>query len=82
MKIENNDNIINSLQVTRLGDIPTGDFTPDEVFLIKNNTGEDIEVEIIPAKQTESVTTILNPGWNPEICRAIINAPAGLQYGL
>lgn len=37
---------------------------------------------IIPAGQKESIKTIMGIGWNPEICRGIINAPKGVfQYG-
>lgn len=30
----------------------------------------------------DSIKTILGVGWNPEICKGVINAPSGvLQYG-
>lgn len=52
------------------------------IFLIKNISDEDVEATIIPAGQKESIKTIMGVGWNPEICRGIINAPKGVfQYG-
>ena len=39
-------------------------------------------VTIIPAGQKDSIKTILGVGWNPEVCKGVINAPSGvLQYG-
>lgn len=73
--------VTNSLQVSVLKDVPTGDFEPGLVFLIKNNTEDDLSVTIVPAGQTEEVTTTLYSGWNPELVKKIINAPSGLQYG-
>lgn len=51
-------------------------------FLLKNISDDDVEVTIIPAGQKDSIKTILGVGWNPEICKGVINAPSGvLQYG-
>lgn len=48
----------------------------------KNISDDDVEVTIIPAGQKDSIKTILGVGWNPEICKGVINAPSGvLQYG-
>lgn len=48
----------------------------------KVRTIDDVEVTIIPAGQKDSIKTILGVGWNPEICKGVINAPSGvLQYG-
>lgn len=74
--------VVNSLQVSTLRDVPQGDFIPGLNFLIKNISDEDVEATIIPAGQKESIKTIMGIGWNPEICRGIINAPKGVfQYG-
>lgn len=72
---------LNSLQVSVVKDIPTGDFNPGIVFLIKNVSEESVQVTIVPAGQEEEVTTTLMSGWNPELVKKIINAPEGLQYG-
>lgn len=70
-----------------MGTIPSGNFNitvsgKKQPFLIKNITEDNVEVEIVPAGQTEVVTTILYPGWNVEIVNQINNAPADtLQYG-
>lgn len=39
---------------------------------------DDVEVTIIPAGQKDSIKTILGVGWNPEICKGVINAPSGV----
>lgn len=80
-RIFNQGQVINSLQVSVLKSIPQGDFNPGHIFLIKNNTDDNLEVTVIPAGQEEQVTTTLYPGWNPELVKKIINAPSGLQYG-
>lgn len=80
-QLYNQGRVINSLQVSVLKDVTPGDFNPGVVFLIKNNTEDDLEVTIVPAGQSEPVTTTLYTGWNPELIKQIINAPSGLQYG-
>ncbi len=71
-----------SLQITHLQDA-SGDFSLDGVeFLIKNNTGAKIELQVKCAKDDEYVTTTIYPGWNPEIVSAIKGAPStGIQIG-
>lgn len=81
VRLFNQGQVTNSLQVSTLKDIPTGNFNPGVVFLVKNNTDEDVQVTIIPAGQDQPVTTTLYIGWNPELIKQIINAPSGLQYG-
>lgn len=52
------------------------------IILLKNISDDDVEVTIIPAGQKDSIKTILGVGWNPKICKGVINAPSGvLQYG-
>lgn len=80
--VTNKDGLITSLQVSKLKDIPAGDFNPGLYFLVKNITEDDITIQIRPAGQEEFITTILYSGWNPEIIGEIKNVSAGtLQYG-
>lgn len=78
---------VTNFQVARMGTIPSGNFNitvsgKKQPFLIKNITEDNVEVEIVPAGQTEAVTTILYPGWNVEIVNQINHALANtLQYG-
>lgn len=81
-KLNNNSNLITSLQAGVLKDVPAGDFNPGFYFLIKNITDENISIEVRPAGQSETVTTVLYPGWNPEIYAEVKGATSGqLQYG-
>ena len=98
-KLNNNSDLITSLQVGVLKDVPAGNFNPGHYFLIKNitedpyfnpghyflikNITEDpYGVEIRPAGQEEFVTTVMYPGWNPEIVSEIKDAPDNVfQYG-
>ena len=80
-KINNLQGMQNSLQVSIVKDIPEGDFEPGVIFLIKNNTEEDIQVTVIPAGQDDEIITTLYQGWNPELIKKVIGAPQGLQYG-
>lgn len=80
--ILNKDLLINSLQVSKLNDIPAGNFNPGVYFLVKNITDNNISIQIRPAGQANFVETILYPGWNPEIVSEIKNVTGGqLQYG-
>lgn len=81
IKLYNQGSLINSLQVSVLKNMPTGNFNPGFYFLIKNNTDTDMQITIVPAGQEEEVTTTLYSGWNPELVKRVTNAPAGLQYG-
>lgn len=81
-KILNKDLLINSLQVSKLKDIPQGNFNPGIYFLVKNITDNNITIEVRPAGQSEFVSTVLYPGWNPELISEIKNVTANqLQYG-
>lgn len=81
-KILNKDLLINSLQVSKLKDIPQGNFNPGIYFLVKNITDNNIAIEVRPAGQSEFVSTVLYPGWNPELISEIKNVTANqLQYG-
>lgn len=81
-KLNNNSDLITSLQVGVLKDVPAGNFNPGHYFLIKNITEDPYGVEIRPAGQEEFVTTVMYPGWNPEIVSEIKDAPDNVfQYG-
>ena len=69
-----------SPQVSHLQDIPTGEFTIGRIFLIKNNTSDSVEATVEMA-DGGTVTTMFEPGWNPELVMSIIDAPNGLQSG-
>ena len=77
----NQNGVQNSLQVSVVKEIPVGNFEPGLIFLIKNDTEENLNVTIIPAGQSEEITTTISPGWNPELVKKVINAPSGLKYG-
>lgn len=81
-KIANREGKIASFQVSILKDIPAGNFAPGEIFLIKNISDDNITLSVKPAGQEDFVTTVLYPGWNPELCEEIQEVEGGtLQYG-
>ena len=56
--------VINSLQISVLKEVPSGNFNPGVNFLLKNISDDDVEVTIIPAGQKDSIKTtgyILSP---------------------
>ena len=74
-----------SLQVSRLYLIPSGNFQVSNKnfpVLIKNITDSNITVEVLLADSSDYVSTILYPGWNPELIIGIKNVPRdSLQAG-
>lgn len=60
--IVNQDMKVQSLQVSKIKDVPAGDFKPGLMFLLKNITEDNLSVEIRPAGQDEYITTVLYPG--------------------
>lgn len=75
-----------SLQVSRLYLLPAGDFElpyGSNAVLVKNITDDNVTVEVL-LKDSEGqyVSTILYPGWNPELIIGIKNVPENtLQAG-
>ena len=67
--IHNRDGRATSTQVSRMDDITEDVFTPEFYFLIKNTNDNEVTVEIRPAGQENFITTVLYPGWNPELCK-------------
>lgn len=87
-RIMNRGNFANSLQISEIGNIPTGEFSIDDTqgdklpFLVKNITEDPIEVEVILAGMETPVTTVFYAGWNVELVKQVNNAQANtLQYG-
>lgn len=81
IRMFNQGGILNSLQVSTIQEIPQGNFEPGLIFLIKNDTEEDLQVTIVPAGQDNEITTTISVGWNPELVKKVINAPIGLKCG-
>lgn len=75
-----------SLQVSRLWLLPAGDFEfpkGSKAVLIKNITDSNITVEVLLRDSDgKYVSTVLYPGWNPELIIGIKNVPGdSLQAG-
>lgn len=75
-----------SLALSVLHDIPTGDFAlkGDAPFYVRNNTGDTMEVELVPYGNKEGESVKVNiPGYAelPLLVKKVINAPSGLQWG-
>lgn len=74
-----------SLQVSRLWDIPAGDFIVQKgntPVLLKNITEDSVTLEILLMDSNDYVSTIIYPGWNPELVIGIKSVPADtLQAG-
>ena len=85
MNFKINKNVVpQSQQVSKLGAITAGTFQLDDYkpFLIKNVTDENISVSIRLANMSAPITTVLYPGWNPELVIEVIGAVENqLQYG-
>lgn len=81
-KIENSNGVTNSIQISKLGPVTTGNFSQSTPFLLKNITDENLTVEVQLANMPSTITTVLYPGWNPELVIKVNNAVADqLQYG-
>lgn len=85
MKNQGRKSITLSLQVSVIGNIPSGNFklgSPKEVFLIKNLTDDTLTLTVKLAGNDEFIETKVYPGWNPEIISEIQGAQENqLQYG-
>lgn len=85
MNINNINQDANSLQVSKLYNVPAGNWSlPDGAYpaLIKNITGDEVKVQVKLYKGEDFISTVLYPGWNPELIIAIKNAPSNtFQYG-
>lgn len=83
--IYNLNNDANSLQISKLKDIPAGDFSigkGNNPVLIKNITDNNITIQARLYSDTDFVTTIFYPGWNLELVAELKGVTANtLQYG-
>lgn len=77
-----------SLQISEMGviDISSNEFSLDggRYFLVKNDNTEAVELTIALAeKPSEYVTTLFQPGWNPEMVVKISasSSVSNLKYG-
>lgn len=83
MKFETRQGYSVSMQISEGGNIEAGhDFSlGGEIFYLKNISGDTLEdVELVLASGKSFVTN-LEAGWNCEMVKKVINAPAGLQWG-
>ena len=69
------------LQVSKMGNIPAGEFYLQQPFYIKNNTMEIIPAEVMLVGSNEYIPTSIFPGWNVEICKKVKTTSTNLQYG-
>ena len=66
-----------SSQITKMGaviNLSTADFEltgNDKTFLVKNDATDPVTLAIVPALSDTVVTTVFQPGWNPELIRKI-----------
>lgn len=75
MTTENYQGFTESLQVSYMKAVPAlaqdEEFKAGKQFIIKNVSGGELEVNILPRGNGDYITTTLFPGWNPEIVKAI-----------
>lgn len=88
INVSSKSNVGNSLQVAIMNNVPAGNFSISDgkggklAFLLKNITEEAITITIVPAGQTNAVSTVLYPGWNVELVSQVNGVTANtLQYG-
>lgn len=67
-------------QITRMKAVQ-GNYTQNVPFLIKNDTGDDVSLEVRFEGFDEFIQTTFYVGWNPEIVIEVKNAPVGIQIG-
>lgn len=82
IQIRNKNGEVNSLQISVLNNVPAGNTDFKRPVLIKNITEENITVEVKLNNDDKFISTVLYPGWNVEIIKAINNVTENqLQYG-
>ena len=86
--MENNGGKTVSLQISEMGviDISSNEFSLDggRYFLVKNDNTEAVELTIALAeKPSEYVTTLFQPGWNPEMVVKVSasSSVSNIKYG-
>lgn len=71
-----------SLQISHLETLSAGAYAPGKEFLIKNISGEMVNLSVRMARDAEFIATSFYPGWNPEICIEIESVEDGtIQVG-
>lgn len=82
MQIHNENERTISLQVSKMKQLPAGDYTQEQAFLIKNISGQEISLEILLADDVDYLETTIMPGWNPEMVKGVRNVPENsIQIG-
>lgn len=88
ISLSNKSNVVNSLQIAIMGNVPAGNFSINDgkggklPFLLKNISEDNITIDIIPAGQSNAINTVLYPGWNVELVVQVNGVTANtLQYG-
>ena len=82
MQIHNENERSISLQVSKMKLLPAGDYTQEQAFLIKNISGQELSLEILPADDNDYLETTITLGWNPEVVIGIRNVPENtIQIG-
>lgn len=84
-KILTKSNAIASIQIAYMAEVASLPFERESGFLIKNDSEDPVELEVslVGMATNEFVTTIFDPGWNPEIVRAIKSGDVtNIKWGL
>lgn len=82
MIIHNQNHSEVSMQVSKFGavtNLASENFSlaGAQPFLIKNDGTENVTLEVMPNHGTAYVSTVFQPGWNPEIVKAIKKTSEG-----
>lgn len=73
---------IRYMNPTHLGVVTDGNNMFNQDVVLCNITDENITIEVIAAGDTNPVSVVLTPGWNPIIVKQVNNATANtLIYG-
>lgn len=59
-----------SLQISQLKDIE-GDYESKSPFLIKNISGDSLQLQLKLVNNSSYIETFIDEGWNPEICEGV-----------
>lgn len=84
-KILTKSNQVASIQIAYMAAVPETPFAVESGFLIKNDSDEPVELEVslLNMAPNEFVTTSFEPGWNPEIVRAIKSGDvSNIKWGM
>lgn len=81
--IHNRDGKGNSLQISVLASVPSGDTEFPVGVLLKNVTESTLTLSVKLLGMTDYITTLIYPGWNVELVKAVqgVEQADSLQYG-